>query len=155
MKVFIKSLSIIFLMSISTAYSQTYYMNVWSNGSATSIPVSEISRITFADIQSAVGNESAQTIIKNFALLQNYPNPFNPSTTIEYQQPQAGNVEIKIFSVNGELVKSFSSEHGSAGQYSVVWDGKSDAGVSVSSGMYIYRVTYGTSMLAKKMLLIK
>jgi hypothetical protein len=155
MKTFIKRLIILFLFGSCAAYSQTYYMNIWSNGSVTSVPVSEISKLTFSDLQTEVGNESAQTIIKNFALLQNYPNPFNPSTTIEYQVPQAGDVEIKIFSINGELVKSFRSEPQGAGQYSVVWDGKNDFGVPVTSGMYIYRVTFGSSMLARKMLLIK
>jgi hypothetical protein len=130
-------------------------MNIWSGETVTSIPVSEIYRITFAGIASGVADEDVQAVIKNFELFQNYPNPFNPSTTIEYQVPEAGNVEIKIFSINGELVKNFKSENVSAGQYSVVWDGKNDAGISVTSGMYIYRVGFGNSMLAKKMLLVK
>jgi len=130
-------------------------MKIWSNGVATTIPVQEIKKITFTDISSAAGQEEIKTVIKTFNLLQNYPNPFNPTTTIEYQIPTEGDVEIKIFSIDGQLVRLFESAHNSPGSYTVVWDSKNNAGQPVASGLYIYRVKYQNTVLAKKMLFVK
>jgi hypothetical protein len=124
-------------------------------GGTTSIPIQEIQKLTFADTVVAVGNERWATVIKTFTLLQNYPNPFNPSTTIEYLLPKTGNVEIKIYSINGQLVKTFESTSKTQGKYSIVWDNKNNSGLTVASGMYIYQVTFENSMLAKKMMFIK
>lgn len=150
-----KRIAILFFICIGTIYSQTYYLNVWSKGSVTSIPVQDIKKLTFADLSSAVGNGEIKTVIKSFKLLQNYPNPFNPSTIIEYQIPKEGNVEIKIFSIDGRLVKIFDNTHSASGLYTVMWDARNDAGHTVASGLYIYRVTFQNSVLAKKMLFVK
>jgi len=151
-----KRLAILFILYACTAYSQTYYMNVrMKGGSSTSIPVQDIQKLTFSGIKDAVGIARMATVIKTFALLQNYPNPFNPNTTIEYQLPKTGNVQIKIFSINGQLVKTLESTHQIPGTHSVVWDGKNDGGQTVASGLYIYQVAFENSMLAKKMLFIK
>ena len=146
---------LLFILSSCIVYSQTYYMNVrMKGGSTTSIPIQDIQKLTF-DLQTAVGNERLATVIKTFALLQNYPNPFNPSTTIEYQLPKTGNVEIKIYSINGQLVKKLESTHQIAGTHAVVWDGKNNGGQTVASGLYVYQVAFENSTLAKKMLFIK
>jgi hypothetical protein len=130
-------------------------MNVrMKGGSTTSIPIQDIQKLTFSNI-TAVGSEKLAAIIKTFTLLQNYPNPFNPNTTIEYQLPKTGNVEIKIFSINGQLVKTLESTHQIAGMHTVVWDGRNNDGQTVASGLYIYQVAFENSMLAKKMLFIK
>lgn len=145
----------LFFLCISTIYSQTYYLNVWSHGNVTSIPIQEIQKIVFANTSSAAGNEAVTTIIKSFKLLQNYPNPFNPGTTIEYQIPTEGVVEVKIFSVNGQLVRTFSNMYTAAGSYTVTWDGKNEAGQSVTSGLYLYQVSFSNSVIAKKMMIVK
>ena len=150
-----KRIIILLIFFTCTVYSQTYYMNVWSNGSVTSIPVEDIRKLTFSGVTSIEDGQTSETVIKTFALLQNYPNPFNPSTTIEYQIPNTGDVEIKIYNINGELVKTLLVQQQTAGSYTVDWDGKNGYGQTVSSGMYIYRVVFGSSVLAKKMLLIK
>jgi hypothetical protein len=151
-----KRIVILFLLWTCTVYSQSYFMNVWVNGQVTSIPVQEIKKISFSGLStSVVENEKIKTVIKNFALFQNYPNPFNPSTTIYYQIPKQGDVEIRIFNITGELVKTFINSSQPAGKYSVVWDGKNNEGQQVASGVYLYRVIYGSSVLAKKMILVK
>jgi hypothetical protein len=151
-----KRLAILIILCVCSIYSQTYYMNVrMKGGGTTSIPIQDIQKLTFSDVSDAVGNERLATVIKTFTLLQNYPNPFNPNTTIEYQLPKAGNVEIKIFSINGQLVKTFESTHQIAGTHALVWDGKNNDGQTVASGLYVYQVAFENSMLAKKMLFIK
>jgi len=150
-----KRLAILFTLCVCTVYSQTYYMNIrMKGGSTTSIPIQDIRKLTLSGTVD-VGNERLAAVIKTFALLQNYPNPFNPNTTIQYQLPQTGNVEIKIFSFNGQLVKILESNHQTPGTHNVVWDGKNNGGQIVASGLYIYQVVFENSMLAKKMLFIK
>ena len=152
-----KRLGILLILCACSVYSQTYYVNVrMKGGSTTSILVQDIQKLTFYPLPTtAVGNGRLATVIKTFALLQNYPNPFNPNTTIEYQLPKTGNVQIKIFSINGQLVRTLESTHQVQGSHSVVWDGKNDGGQTVASGLYIYQVAFENSMLIKKMLFIK
>ena len=140
------------------AHSQTYYLNVWSKGKKTSVPVQNIQRITFSNLASSVGRsgqEQVNTLVANFQLLQNYPNPFNPSTSIQYQIPGGGEVEVSIFSIRGERVKMFSHSYSTGGSYSVTWDGRNEAGQSVASGLYVYYVTFGQSVMSRKMTFIK
>ena len=150
-----KKTLLLFLICAGFAYSQTVYLNVWSNGKVTSIPIADIQKLTFSNTQSAVANKDATTLIQSFKLLQNYPNPFNPTTTIEYQIPEGGDVEIQIFSIHGEIVRSFKNSHISSGSFNVVWDGKNNAGNTVASGLYIYKVSFENSIIAKRMTFIK
>lgn len=91
----------------------------------------------------------------NFELSQNYPNPFNPSTTIQFQLPEASDVSIVIFDMLGQKVKSLFSENVQAGSYSVDWNGINDYGIKMSSGSYIYRMTAGDFVDTKEMILLK
>jgi hypothetical protein len=92
---------------------------------------------------------------ESFQLEQNYPNPFNPSTTIQYTLPRNENVEIRIYNASGQLVKTFANGVKGAGEYTTIWDGRDEAGNSVSSGAYFYQVKAGEFLQAKKMLLLK
>ena len=97
-----------------------------------------------------------QTRPEVFALANNYPNPFNPTTTIKYALPQAADVELTVYNVLGQPVRTLVAEHQSAGRYVVEWDATNDSGHSLSSGMYFYRLEAGGDFLDfKKMLLLK
>lgn len=87
---------------------------------------------------------------------RHFPNPFNPGTKIEFTLPRAGRVELKIYNVRGELVKTLlnQSEY-AAGTSSVVWDGRNSAGQSVSSGVYFYSLKSGSYEKMEKMTLVK
>jgi hypothetical protein len=126
-------------------------------GGATSFPIQDIQKLTFSGISNGTGvdNERVATVIKTFSLLQNFPNPFNPSTNIEYQLPKTGIVRIKIFNINGQLIRAFESTNQNPGTHTVVWDGKNNGGQTVATGLYLYQVAFENSVLAKKMLFIK
>ena len=97
-----------------------------------------------------------QTRPEVFALANNYPNPFNPATTIKYALPQAADVELTVYNVVGQPVRTLVAEHQSAGRYVVEWDATNDNGHSLASGMYFYRLAVGGEFLeVKKMLLLK
>jgi hypothetical protein len=82
----------------------------------------------------------ASALPKDYQLFGNYPNPFNPSTTIAYALPEKSSVRISIYDVQGRMVRSFAFGAQSAGIQRLVWNGANDQGVSLASGVYIYRV---------------
>ena len=90
-----------------------------------------------------------------FDLSQNYPNPFNPSTTIRYQLPAHGVVTLRVFDLLGREIATILNGAQVAGSYQVRWDGKNASGESVASGVYIYQLRAGTSVLTRKMILMK
>lgn len=90
-----------------------------------------------------------------FDLAQNYPNPFNPATTIRYQVANKGRVSITIFNILGQKVRTLVDAVRPAGAYSITWDGTSDRGARVSSGVYLYRMEAGDFVKVQKMLLLK
>ena len=75
-----------------------------------------------------------------FALPQNYPNPFNPSTRIRYQLANRSRVSLEIFNQLGQRVRLLASQEQVTGDYTVVWDGTTDAGNPVAGGMYVCRL---------------
>ena len=86
----------------------------------------------------------------------NYPNPFNPTTTIQYALPTATDVELTVYNVVGQAVRTLVAEHQRTGHYTVEWDATNDSGHSVSAGLYFYRLQAGGQFLAvEKMLLLK
>ena len=97
-----------------------------------------------------------QTRPEAFALANNYPNPFNPATTIQYALPQAADVELTVYNVVGQVVRTLVAQHQSAGRYAVAWDATDDGGHSLSSGMYFYHLQAGDEFReVRKMLLLK
>ncbi len=90
-----------------------------------------------------------------YELYQNYPNPFNPITVIEYSLPEAGQVKIEIYNLAGQKVRTLVDSYLEAGRYKIYWDGTDDSGMRVSSGIYIYRLVAGGSIVTRKMVLLK
>ncbi len=86
---------------------------------------------------------------------QNFPNPFNPETTIEFSILNKGNVELGVYNIRGQKVKTLVNESFTAGTHKVVWDGKDERNEGVSSGIYFYRLNAGGKELTRKMVLIK
>jgi len=122
---------------------------------------SKESRISFST--DAMLNENFQSlgavevaaIPTVYALDQNYPNPFNPSTTIRYQIPTDASVNLIIYNVQGQKIRTLVSKEQKAGYYNVVWDGRNEAGQTVSTGLYLYRVQAGSFVATQKMLMLK
>ena len=90
-----------------------------------------------------------------YTLSANYPNPFNPSTTIDYSLASAGEVSIIVYDMMGRHIRTLVSDFATPGSYNVVWDAKNDNGLSVSAGMYIYKMISGDFIEVNKMLLVK
>lgn len=84
---------------------------------------------------------------------QNYPNPFNPTTQIEFLLDTESEVHLAIYDVAGRLVRTLASDLYEAGHHRVFWDGTNQLGVSVPSGVYIYRLQAGGAVLSRLMTL--
>ena len=95
------------------------------------------------------------TIVEQFDLLPNYPNPFNPSTTITYRVAKTTDVELKIYNVNGELVRTLVTGKQKAGKYTIQWNGVNDNGAPVASGIYFLRMKAGDFSKVQKMTLLR
>jgi|GEM_PF-480996 len=95
------------------------------------------------------------TLPVTYDLSQNYPNPFNPTTTIKYQIPKEGRVEIKIYNILGQEVKNLVNKEQIPGYYTVQWDGTNDNNLIISTGVYIFRMVSGDYVQSKKMIILK
>ncbi|MBN2366141.1 MAG: T9SS C-terminal target domain-containing protein [Calditrichaeota bacterium] len=100
-------------------------------------------------------DDNPSVAVYDYSLEANYPNPFNPTTTIEYSLKTQSRVSLVIYNTLGEKVRSLVSDLQPANQYKVVWDGRNDHGMEVSSGIYIYRITAGDFVSSKKMIFMK
>jgi hypothetical protein len=99
------------------------------------------------------------TVPRAFALSQNYPNPFNPQTVIRYDVPEKTGgsplVTLSIYNVHGQLVRTLVHEEKTPGMYRAAWDGRSESGEPVGSGIYLYRLTAGDFTSTRKMVLLR
>jgi len=94
------------------------------------------------------------------AVFQNYPNPFNPETWFPFALNRRSNVEIQIYSANGDLVRTLRLGGKAPGIYrskpqAAYWDGNNDAGEAVSSGVYFYQLRVGEATFVRKAMLLK
>ncbi len=85
-----------------------------------------------------------------FSLNQNYPNPFNPTTTISFSLPEASDVKLEVYNINGQVVTTLANSYFEAGNHAISWDGRETA-----SGVYLYKLQAGIFNETKKMLLLK
>jgi hypothetical protein len=86
------------------------------------------------------GQSSVSAIPTEFALHENYPNPFNPTTLIRYDLPEASTVTLSVFNILGEKVATLVNGQVPAGYQTAEWNAGNSGGVSVPSGIYLYRL---------------
>ncbi len=99
--------------------------------------------------------DNQSSVPPDFKLYQNYPNPFNPETTIQYMIPSAGLIEIKIYDINGRLVKELFNGFSEAGIHKVDWKGMNQTGSKVASGNYFCTVKFNNQFRTLKLVLLK
>lgn len=142
----------------ASTFSQTDTMYVDVGTSVHAYPVANIQKLTFVGFGTGIDEkdlDKMNLILNSFVLHQNYPNPFNPTTNISYHLPQGGDVRICIYDGEGRMINEVLRERQEAGDHTIKWNGKNNDGVSVASGMYLYRVHFDNSVITKKMILIK
>ena len=96
-----------------------------------------------------------RAVPREFRLYPNYPNPFNPLTTISYDLPEDGFVELTIYNMRGEKVATLMQGKQEAGSYQMNWDGTSQSGDMVASGIYFLRIVSENFYKTNKMIFIR
>jgi flagellar hook assembly protein FlgD len=91
----------------------------------------------------------------SFCLGQNHPNPFNPQTLIRYGLPNNSEVNLIIYNILGQKVRTLVDENQIAGYKTVIWDGKDESGDQVASGIYFCRLRAGNYTEVRKMVMLK
>ena len=120
-----------------------------------------LTRIGAVTLDSNVANKTSTitTAVKNgskseeFSLSQNYPNPFNPTTTIQYNIVKAGKVSLKVYNLVGQEVALLVNGYQEAGHHSVTLN--KNNGISLSNGVYFYRLEADSFISTKKFILMK
>ncbi|MBD3234769.1 MAG: T9SS type A sorting domain-containing protein [candidate division Zixibacteria bacterium] len=92
----------------------------------------------------------SEIIPVEYGLNNSYPNPFNASTTISFELPEAGNVNLEVYNLMGQKVATLVNGHKDAGIHNVTWDASQQ-----SSGVYFYRLSAGEKVFTKRMTLLK
>jgi hypothetical protein len=105
-----------------------------------------------ADVEDEADNSSAP---KTFTLFQNMPNPFNPETQISYYLPVDCQVSITIYNLLGQRVRTLFEGYQNSGVQTITWNGRSDQGEQLSSGIYFYRLEANNFVETRKMTLMK
>ena len=95
------------------------------------------------------------TTAPRFELGRNSPNPFNPSTTIAFAVDHPGRVTLRIYDARGSVVKTLVNDRLNTGAYRSRWDGTSDHGSRLASGVYVYRLQLDGRTLSRKMTLLQ
>jgi hypothetical protein len=98
----------------------------------------------------SIGDGPESGLPQRVSLEANYPNPFNPATEIQFSLPEATDVRLEVFSINGQQVATLASERMSAGTHQL----RFDAG-NLASGVYLYRLQTPTESITRKMTLLK
>ena len=99
--------------------------------------------------------EAKGVVPEEFALAQNFPNPFNASTTIAFQLALPSQVELSIYNISGQRVRTLISDSLPAGHHHLQWDGHNERGEPVASGTYLYQLLAGDFVATRQLMLLK
>jgi hypothetical protein len=90
-----------------------------------------------------------------FMLAQNYPNPFNPVTKIDFSLKTSSQINLSIYNILGQKVRTLVNRKMVVGAHFANWNGRDDSGSKMASGVYIYRLEGDSFSIQKKMILLK
>jgi hypothetical protein len=125
-------------------YRVSYFSTGWSE-------YSEIVFVILEDLDISNGDNMPIS----YKIHQNHPNPFNPMTTIRYDLPEDGLVNITIYDMMGRVVSNLVSTQQTAGYKSIQWNATNNLGQPVAAGLYLYTIQTGEFRQTKKMILLK
>ena len=148
-----KVLLLLFILMVILLRSET--MIVHTTSGDYTFEVSNIDEITFID--STGTNEDLIEFISKVPIqfLKNFPNPFNPVTEIQFELNQNGKVQVEIFNVKGQKVKTILNEDLEQGKHNLLWNGTNENEKRVTSGVYFYKISCNGKEKINKMIKVK
>ena len=137
-----------------------YYVEAIDNdGNVSTVPSDAPSTTYTFKVDIIIDTKPTALLPNKYAMLQNYPNPFNPQTEIRYELPEAAYVRLTVYNLLGQELSTIVDNQHDAGFHSVTWLGRNNNGMSLASGVYIYKLTAKTSTRSfeqvKKMVLLR
>lgn len=114
-----------------------------------------VSALDFSYTPLSVDDPLTPQVPADFELAQNSPNPFNMGTRIEFALPKSAAIELAVYNILGQKVKTLAEGTYSAGAHAVLWNGMDESGMTVSTGIYFYRLNAGEKVLVRKMVVLK
>jgi 1,4-alpha-glucan branching enzyme len=102
-----------------------------------------------------IGDSKLVNLPTSFDLKQNYPNPFNPETIIEFHVPTSDRVVLSVYNIIGQKIINLTDQNYSPGIHHIKWNGYSERGEAVSSGIYILQMKAGKFIKHQRMLLLR
>ena len=130
-------------------YNDTLYLGALHENHMGIIPIPE------EILSTSQRNDYSNLIVSKYQLNQNYPNPFNPITSLRYDLPEDGLVNITVYDMMGKTVKTLVNGSQTAGFKSVQWNATNNRNEPVSAGLYLYTIQAGEFRQTKKMVLLK
>lgn len=130
----------------SLQYNSSYYWRVRGGNAGGWGAFSTVRKLSVSPASSTADPDAPRA----FTLSQNFPNPFNPTTIVNFQLPVAGWVRLAVYDMLGREVAVLVNETREPGSYAVTWNAS-----GMASGVYLYRIQSGTSVLSRKMALMK
>jgi flagellar hook assembly protein FlgD len=147
-------LVVLIVFALGLALFSLLFLSPWAktapDASKTLTPSSSIS-VTVV----VVTGKSEPLLPDAFSLSQNYPNPFNSETEIEYTLPKDCHVELTLYNILGQKVKTLVNQYQDAGYKMVHWNSRDDEGNEVASGIYFYKIEAERYVSVKKMIVLK
>lgn len=137
--------------SVEPEVQYTYWITAVDRNGNESVLSASVTAVA----SSPVGIDPVTGMPVSFELYQNYPNPFNPTTTIVFDLPQSASINLAIYNMLGQVVRTLVTGKLEAGRQSVQWDGKNELGERLSSGVYLYRLETGIFVQTRKLVLMK
>ncbi len=134
---------------------------LWTDGDYRSLFIYDLEFDAHKLVINGVSGDTNPTVVEvddvpaPFAIAGNYPNPFNPTTTIQFTLEKAGAVNLDIYNVSGQKIRTLTTSNYAPGSHELVWNGHDDNGIAVSSGVYICRLKMNGMTQAHPMLLAK
>ncbi|UCH62105.1 MAG: right-handed parallel beta-helix repeat-containing protein [Fidelibacterota bacterium] len=137
-------------------YATPHSMVVTKDGNeiySTTVDLTENTHLTTTE--TAIRETMRGGIPAEFALDQNHPNPFNPETHIYYQLPRSSTLSLRIYDIQGRLVRTLVEGYQNPGYHTIVWDSRDDRGRAVASGVYLYIMAADEFREAHRMVLLR
>ena len=133
-----------------------YFEYCDSNYTAKRIPKEGSYKVIYNSVNVVLNLDLSKPIFPDkFLLSQNYPNPFNPTTQFSLSVPESNFITINIYNILGQKVRTLASKNFAKGVYNFSWNGLNDFGGKVASGVYIYTAISKSSVVSRKMMLVK
>ena len=132
----------------------TVRFSVYAHDDTDSVKVTGDDRVVYVNRYEYLSTADDQ-IPTDFALHENYPNPFNPTTTLRFDLPEVSDVNVVIYNMLGQKVRTFNMNRISAGSHSIKWNATNDLGDPVGAGVYLYQFQAKDFINTKKMVLLK